>query len=294
VEQIQGVLERFPDLPMTPRQVYYQLVVTPGSGVENSDSSCDRVERWLVTLRETGEVDDERIVDRTRNKHQVSSWENGVEGMRALGAQLRSDPWLHQEAVVMVGLEKQALEGVFTEVVDRWGASLWVMRGFSSRSFLYEWAKSIREHNEEGRKVVIAYFGDWDPSGLALEENARSQLREHGAEFEWQRHGLLWSDFDRFHVALVPVKRDKMIDGEKKKGDSRTPRYLETFGDKAGELDALPPDELHERVTSVVTKYLDMEAWKRVLVADEAQRESIMLLANNMPAAIAAARAANG
>jgi len=264
------------DVVMSTRQLYYQLVSR--AVVENTARSYDRVQRLLVTMRRDHAIEYGRIVDRTRSKHQRAGWDGVGEVMRAVHGQYRRDVWSEQDTIVMVACEKQALEGVFAEVVDEYGAQLWILRGFGSESFAFEWATAIKRFAAAGKSVVVAYFGDFDPSGLAIEQDARTKLRSHGASFEWQRHGLLISDFDRFDLVNVPVKR------------TRAKKYLAGLGDRAAELDALPPDELHRRVRACMAEHLDHDALTRLRAQEIAERESLGMVAGHWEAAVAGAR----
>ncbi|MDF3069419.1 MAG: hypothetical protein K0R38_5020 [Polyangiaceae bacterium] len=262
---------------MSTRQVFYQLVSV--GAVENSQREYERVQRLLVHMRREHEIPYDRIVDRTRGKHQRAGW-NGVQDvMVSVAEQYRRNLWVSQDTVVMVACEKQALEGVFSEVVDRYGASLWTLRGYASESFAYEWACEIERLNLEGSDVAIAYFGDHDPSGLGLEQDVQDKHRRHHADFTWERFGLLKSDFDRFGLVNVPVKPS----------DSRARKYLELHGDRAAELDALRPDELRSRIERAIVAHIDSEEWAALERAEQVERESLRMVTINWNKAVQAA-----
>lgn len=268
------------DGPMSTRQVFYRCVSC--GAVANDEAGYDKVQRLLVNMRREGSVPYEKIVDRNRAKHHRPGWDAVEDGIESLYVQFRRNGWTDQDTVVMVGLEKLALEGIFAQVVDDYGASLWTATGFSSLSFAFDWAREIRTHNARGQNVAIAFFGDHDPSGLQIEAKIQDELRTHGARFEWQRFGLLWEDFEAFSLVNVPVKR----------GDSRAKGYLERFGDRAAELDALPPDELRARVRSAIHAHLDEERWTKIRAEEAFNRESLRMVSSHWDAALAAARSA--
>lgn len=277
-ELVEKTLNVFDDFAgsMSTRQVYYQLVSR--GVVENNARAYDRVQRLVVDLRRNGAVNYDRVVDRTRGKHQMPGWE-GVESlMNSAAKQYRRDFWSEQPTVVMVACEKQALEGIFAEVVDTYGASLWILRGYSSESFAFEWANEIKLLTESGADVEIAYFGDHDPSGLGIEQDAAAKLRSHGAKFKWTRWGLREGDFAQYKLINIPVKRT----------DSRAAKYLQQFGDMAAELDAMPPDELRRRIRRSITSAIDAEAWKRVERVELVERESLNLITKNWDRALEA------
>lgn len=274
---ILSVLE-YIDGNLSSRQVFYQCV--SNGAVENTKAECLRVGRQLVAMRRDATIPYDRIVDRTRGKHIRPSWDGLADILTATAAQYRRDYFRDARVVPMIACEKQALEGIFEDAVDEYGAPLYVIRGFNSESFEFEWAQDIKRHNAEGQDVAIYYFGDFDPSGLCIEANSRRKLEGFGARFDWKRAGLLWEDFERFDLVNIPVKRT----------DSRAKSYLSQFGDRAAELDALHPDELRRRIAECIAQHVDPDRWEAQLAGDAAGREGLASLAGNLPKALAAVR----
>jgi hypothetical protein len=266
--------------PMSTRQVYYQAVSR--GAVKNCEAGYDKVQRLVVNMRREGLISYDRIVDRARRKHQRAGWDGAQDIVDACAQQYRRNLWAEQETIVMVACEKHALEGIFAEAVDPYGVSLWIVHGFSSVSFDYEWANDIKELNRDGKHVVIAYFGDHDPSGMCLERTTINRLNEYGADFEWERRGLLFRDMDQFDLVNVPVKPT----------DSRARTYLKEYGDRAAELDALQPDELRIRIEAVIEKHIDADPWNRLRETERVERESLAAVVKNWDLAVAAAGAA--
>ena len=268
------------DQTMSTRQVYYQAVSR--GFVENCETSYTKVQRLVVELRRDGLIGYDRIVDRRRMKHQRSGWRGAEEVIRASADQFRRDLWDAQDTVVMIGLEKVALEGVFATVVDEYGASLWTLQGYGSESFLFEWATEIKGLCADGKSVEIFYFGDHDPAGLDIERDAIAKLRGHGALFSWGRSGLNFDDLARYSLINIPVKR----------GDTKAKKYLARFGDHAAEIDALPPDVLESRLLACITQSIDHDKYARVLRDEKLQRETLQMVSRNWAAAVAGAKGA--
>lgn len=261
---------------MSTRQVFYQCVSR--GAVPYNPKEATRVQRLVVEMRRDGQIPYDRVVDRTRGKHQRPGWDGVEELLDAGAAQYRRDLWIDQKTIVMVACEKQALEGIFAEVVDEYGASLWTLRGYASVSFAFEWATEIKRLNRRGKRVVIAYFGDHDPTGIDIERSTQDEMRGHGAEFEWQRRGLLETDFERYDLVNLGVK----------KTDTRSRKYLERYGNRAAELDALRPDVLRARIETAISAHIDTDAWDRLERTEATERESLKLIAGNWEAAVQA------
>jgi hypothetical protein len=268
------------DGSMSTRQLFYQLVSR--GAVSNTPAAYGTVQRVLVDMRRDGSVPYSRVVDRTRSKHQRPGWDGVDDIMAGVAEQYRRDLWSSQSTHVHVCCEKQALEGVFGEIVDEYGAPLWTLRGFVSEAYVWEWSEEIKALTEDGVDVVVAYFGDHDPSGLCLEEDCHRRLREQGAEFTWHRAGLLWDDFERFNLVNVVVKWT----------DSRAKKYAERFGNRAAELDALPPDQLERRIREVIAEHVDREAWDELRRAEQVERASLKIVAAHWDAAVKGAKGA--
>lgn len=278
-ESAMEVFDTF-DGSMSTRQVFYQLISR--GCIENKQSDYDRTQRLLVDLRRRGDIPYSRVVDRTRRKHESSSWGGVADIMDAVAVQYRRNLWADQDTVVMVALEKQALEGIFAEVVDNYGVSLWTMRGYSSEAFAFELATDIKQLSSDGHYVHIAYFGDHDPSGIDVERDCTEKLTGFGARFGWERHGLLTSDFNDFNLVNISVK----------KSDSRSKGYLARYGDQAAEIDALPPAVLRERIAAAIVSNINNDAWVNLKRTETVERESLKMVTRNWDRAVAAAEAA--
>lgn len=264
------VFKEFPGV-MSTRQAFYRLVST--TVVPNTHAQYERVQRVLVHMRECGELPFNRVVDRTRAKHQRAGWSGVEQLLKSAALSYRRNAWSDQSDAVMVAVEKQALEGVFAEEVDRYGASLWVCRGFPSVAFLYDWASDIRALSDDGKRVHLYYFGDHDPSGLDIERSIRDGLSKHGAKFEFTRRGLLFDDIASFNIPPLPVKHT----------DQRARAYIERHGDVGAELDALPPDELRRRIGACVEAHIDRERWRRMRQVEVEERRSLCRIAGRWP-----------
>lgn len=276
---ILAVLEEIPG-PVSARQVHYRCVSL--GATDNNRKSLRRVLRCVLEMRRDGSIPYSRIVDRRRRSHKRPGWDGARDLMQQAATQYRRDLWDEQDVVVHIACEKAALEGIFAEACDEYGAALYVTQGFNSESFEYEWSEDIRELNADGKRVEIVYFGDHDPSGLCLEHDARKRLERFGVKFTWRRAGLLHEDFARFDLVNVPVKAT----------DSRAKRYLSQFGDRAAELDALSPVELRQRIASAITAVIDVERWNHLDTIASAERESLEMVAKHWDVAVNAARTA--
>jgi hypothetical protein len=245
------------------RQVYYQLVSF--GAIQPTNAGYDKAQRLLVKLRREGVIPSWKICDRTRQKHQLISWNGLSDLLEDMQGLYRRDFWKDQPIIVYIGLEKAGLEGVVADVCNKFGVGLFVCRGYASYALLYDWAEEIRTWNAEGKEVRIFYAGDFDATGLDIDRAIETTLREFGARFDFQRIGLMPEDLDSFHLLPLSVKHS----------DKRARRFLETYGDRAAELDALPPNELCRRIEGAISGSIDGVRWGEVKAIENAERETL-------------------
>jgi hypothetical protein len=304
IEQILVILETTPGAIST-RQAYYALVSV--GAIPATASGYDRIQRLLVQLRRSGAIHPERICDRTRSKIVRSSWSGLDSLLESAQIQYRRDYWADQPTAVMVAVEKAALEGFFTEVCDDFGVPLYVSRGYPSYSFLYDWAEEIKLLRDEGKRVKVYFFGDFDPSGIDIYENVAGQIFEFISPELSREVRMILSDackqivrdvgddteeeveisfaemmsyktgivFKR--LGLLPEDLDtfKLYTLPVKRSDSRSKKFIEKHGTKAAELDALPPVELQRRIREAIESNIDTERWQRVEKVEQQERLSL-------------------
>jgi hypothetical protein len=152
-------------------------------------------------------------------------------------------------------IEKDALRSLFCRVADPYCISTVVCRGFSSVSFLKDFANRLEQY--PAKEALMLYFGDFDPSGVemleAMIETLGNELGVLGVEFK--RVALLQEDIFTYRL---PHNPDAL-----KRTDSRARKHLEAYGELAVELDALPPPVLEAKIRGAIEDELDMGAFRR-------------------------------
>lgn len=247
--------------PMTLRQLYYRLVSK--AVIPNTHASYQRLARVTVQARVAEYIPWKYIIDRTREVQKVSSWSDLPDFLDTVRASYRKDLWQDNPERVEIWLEKDALSGIFRGVLDEYQAPLVVTRGYPSRSLLYE---SVELIEEDGRPCSIYYFGDHDPSGRDIERVCKDAFRESDTSIEFERVAILPSDIGRFGLPPMPAKTS----------DTRHRRFVAEFGDACVELDALPPNELRNRLRAVVRRHIDADSWDRLRNIEAQERATLM------------------
>jgi len=243
--------------PMTVRQVYYQLVSR--HAIENSRSSYMAVCNALRDARIEGTIPWGHIEDRLRRPRQVPMWDNLDDFGEIVFRAYRRDVWETQPTILEAWLEKDALSGIFEEELAPYGITLNVGRGYDGWSSIHEASERYGsgDGNDSGKPVRVIYFGDHDPSGVDMMRSLRDRLASLGSHPDIERVAILHEDIERYNLPPDFAKRS----------DTRARKFIETHGDQAVELDALPVAVLRERLIAAITARMDTEAlialWKQ-------------------------------
>lgn len=146
------------DHPMTVRQVYYRLV--SGQVIKNTRSQYQAVSNALVDARKEGVIPWEWIEDRLRRPRRVPMWEDLADFIQTVLRSYRRNIWAEQPLYLEVWLEKDALSGIFEDVLRHYGVTLNVGRGYDGWDSINNAAS---RYLLAPQATTILYFGDLAP-----------------------------------------------------------------------------------------------------------------------------------
>ncbi len=247
------------------RQLYYQLVAR--DIIENTQQSYKRIVDLVGNARLAGLVDWNMIVDRGRTRITNNHWTSPAEIVRAAASQYQIDKWEGQTWHVEVMVEKQALEGVLIPVCRRLDVAFTANKGYTSLSMLYEAGKRIARLTQTGKKVLIIYLGDHDPSGIDMTRDIQERLEM----FAGQRIKVNRAALNMDQVAIL-----KPPENPAKTTDSRYNAYIEKFGASSWELDAIEPRQLATLVEEAVLAVRNEALWQGAVVREHAMKEELL------------------
>ena len=230
---------------LTLRQLYYQLVA--GGITPNQKKEYNKLSRILTDARMGGLVDWSVIEDRVRLPKFPSEWDSIQDAVNSLCAQYRLPRWADQIFYVELWTEKDAIAGILEPLTKKYHIHLVVNRGYSSASAMYDASKRFLQAIGQDHKVVVLYLGDHDPSGLDMDRDIKDRIEEFGAEIEYKRIGLTWEQIQQYHPPPNPAKFQ----------DPRAAEYIKKYGRSSWEVDALPPNVLHQLVEKSIQNYVD-------------------------------------
>ncbi|MBA7656354.1 hypothetical protein ES703_64278 [subsurface metagenome] len=241
---------------MTLRQIFYQLVAR--QVIENHHKEYKRVKEALVHARKSGMIPWSWIEDRTRQPRTFPMWRDLSEFSEDVLRSYRKEIWNDQPLYVELWLEKEALSGIFMEILEPFGITLNVGRGNDSYCSII----SLAERCEGKRSPVILCFTDFDPTGEDMRRDLRERLAYFGCRAEIVPCALLKEDIGRYSLPSDFAK----------KSDSRTKKFIEKYGEEVVELDSLPVDVLKKRILEDVKVRIDPEALERSRKTEERER----------------------
>jgi hypothetical protein len=180
---------------------------------------------------------------------------------------------------IEVWSEKGTVRGTLAPVLDHYGVTFRVMHGFGSATAVHDVAIETQANPQP---LIVFYVGDWDPSGMHMSE---VDLQKRLVRYE--QRGMRWK-----RVALTRPQIDTHLTEQMgfhaatKAKDSRYHWFVEHYGARCWELDALSPVDLRRDVEHAIKLQIVPELWERCRVIEQAECESLKAVLGNWQQAI--------
>jgi hypothetical protein len=252
------------DHPMTVRQVFYQLVVR-GAIEKTEEQYQGTVIRLLTDMRMSGEVPFSWIVDESRRRREVQTYNSIADAARDTAKFYRRSALHGYSDYIEIWSEKEALAGIIWDEASDYDVPVLVSKGMPSITQLYGTALEIRRAAEAGKQTYVYQFGDHDPSGVLIPETIERRLDELCRRLDCpppiiERIALTEEQIAEFDLPTRPTKRE---------GNSHANRF---DGDSV-ELDALPAPELRRMVRECIEQHISADELAVLRTAEESERE---------------------
>jgi hypothetical protein len=247
--------------PITGRGIGYKLF-TAGLIPSVDRPVMQRVYRLLKEAREQGGIPWEWIVDETRELERRPSWKNPTDFVEAVHRSYRRDYWSQQPVRVEVWSEKGTVRGVLAPILDEYGVGFRVMHGFSGATTVHDVSQDY-----DGRELIVLYVGDYDPSGMYMSEH---DLPNRAAKYGGDHINFKRIALGREHLDALPS-----FPASDKQKDPRYKWFVQHYGNRCWELDALDPRDLRELIENAIQQEIEPDAWDRCAVVERAERESL-------------------
>jgi hypothetical protein len=228
-------------------------------------------------MRRAGLIPYSAISDSTRRRLKPSSWSGLSDFAETVAQAYRKNLWEQQTGYIEIFVEKDAMAGVVEPITAEYDVNLNVIRGNCSETFIYRVAEIW---NQIEKPIYAYYLGDHDPNGLEIERDLCRRLRGFmSRDFSWQRLGVTTQDFNNAELIGFPVKRNP------KQPNGLWRRYLERFGDRCVEVDAIPSPEIRARVKQAIESHIDQHAWRILQIVEAEEKQDLLtkLQLNDLP-----------
>ncbi len=251
-------------LKLTLRQLYYQFVTR--SAILNQERSYKNLGKLISDARLAGLIDWDAIEDRVRIPKLPREYDDLRQLVKAALYSYRLPRWEGQENYVELWVEKDALSGVLAPLAEEYHVTLMVNRGYSSSSAMYEAGKRFIKKYDEGNDCHLLYLGDHDPSGEDMVRDIADRLSIFGAVLSVEKIALTMAQVEEYNPPPNPAKLS----------DTRASGYIAKHGDKSWEVDALPPEVLHELIEREISDLVDMDKMEDVKAQEETDKKMLV------------------
>jgi hypothetical protein len=257
---------------LTLRQLYYQFVAR--GYAPNTMQSYKRLGSIVDNARLAGILDWRYIEDRTRNVYATDGMDTTPEdAIRSTAGGYRLPLWEDQPNHVEVWVEKEALSGVVSRAAADVGVNYFACRGYVSQSEMYSSGHRFRRLARHGKQVTILHLGDHDPSGIDMTRDIRDRLEMFTSGYA--------PDVRRVALNMDQINELQPPPNPAKQTDARFADYELQYGSDSWELDAIPPDVLHDLIVSEVMALRDDALWTAAEARQEHDRETLTAVSDH-------------
>jgi hypothetical protein len=256
-------------LKLTLRQLYYQFVTR--NAAPNTERSYKNLGKLISDARLAGLIDWGAIEDRVRVPKAPNEFNDLRELVNAALNSYRLPRWKGQLEYVELWVEKDALSGVLAPLAEQYHVTLMVNRGYSSQSAMYEAASRFLTAGTD-KECHLLYLGDHDPSGEDMVRDIHDRLDMFLASVEVNKVALTMDQVEQYDPPPNPAKLT----------DSRAASYIAEHGEYSWEVDALPPDVLHNLIEEAILDHVDLEKMDGIQAQEVSDKEALIAATENI------------
>lgn len=248
----------FPSI--TVRRVHYEGVKR--NWWPNSVANYNKLIRITTEARDAGLVSWTAIEDRGRSLMGINTFDGPADLINDAKSRFALDLWHNQEWRPEVWVEKQGQEGMIGGICNNLRVDFFATKGYNSATEAWRGGRRMARYVAKGQRPIVFYLGDHDPSGLDMVRDVRDRLTLYaGTPIIVVPICLTFQQTQDLALPENPVK--VRADGEY--SDSRAKAYVEQFGERSWELEALDPSFLAEQIEKHVMQVRDEELWDEAL-----------------------------
>ena len=164
------------------------------------------------------------------------------------------------------------MSGVIRPITREYDVKLNPIRGNCSETFVYETAKIWKQIE---KPIQIYYLGDHDPAGLSIEADVRKRLENFcGFSVSWKRLAITEEDFWD-NNASGNYAWQGFRTSNKRYSSAILEPYIERYGDRGVEVDAIPAATIRSRVEEAIEQHIDQREWEIMQQIEAEERKDL-------------------
>ena len=267
VEAISDLLIEYGDqLPLTLRQLFYLLVVR--SLVEKTERAYQSLcSDTVARARRAQMLPMDAFRDDGFSAEPPAGWvsaESFLHNVHRWAEDFTLDRQRGQSIKLALWCETQGMAPQLRRVADDYSVPVLSSGGFDSITAKHEQARKLGGYH-------VLHIGDYDPSGLHMSMvDAPRRLDRYDGSVDIERIALTDDD--------APGGNLPHFEASTKRKDPRYKWFVQNFGHRCWELDAMPPPDLRTRVENEILKRIDIDAWNHAIEIERAETESMSLV----------------
>lgn len=260
------------------------LVDARKDGIIPWDAFSDGAKREVVGgIKRWDSINDYQYVYRQPHINTVPDPIQEAEDMLEYIEKLTKEPsyylgrWYNQPEYVEVWIEKDAMSSTILSFLKDMDVYIAVNKGYSSWTFLHDNAMRLLEQQEAGKQVHVLYCGDFDPSGLDMEEGHLAEgMQFFGLDIDFHRISVNLEQIKQYNLPEMPNEKETV---EKAMRDPRLKKFVAEYGRlllvEVDAMLAIVPDEFKNIIRNSVDEYFDEEIYEETkkLQAEKAEKK---------------------
>lgn len=254
--------------PITLRGIYYRVVSAGKS--EKTKAAYDRIGREVVKMRREGRLPYSWVADGTRWTRKPNTFRDLEAALEDTKRLYRRRLWDTQEDEVQIFSEKDAITGVIFPITAKWDVPLCVVRGFSSETYLYSIAESIKDATWP---VYFYQLGDHDPSGVVAWDSIVRKIRGFVPHVDLHAIRLAITE-DQIRGSLTGGKPllTRPTDLSKGSKHAKSKVWTDMSIKDSIEVDSIPPTILRDLLDKTIEAHIDPKILAITKAAEESER----------------------
>jgi hypothetical protein len=278
LDQVQQIIDGA-DEALTARQIFYMLVGR--YNYDKTEQAYGRLCENLVKARRAQILDFSWIRDEKTDElggdwgysSTGEFWDRLRESSRRFRYPLRED----QPDEIELWCEARGMGPSLNRIATQYGVPVFATGGFPGVTVTHAMAQRVLENHENGQRTIFLHLGDYDPSGEAIYEAMRDDVRAFVAghlggsleradeTFVPVRIGLTWEQVEEHGIETAPPK----------KSDGRSANWEARGNTESAQLEAVDTDLLRSWARDAIEDHTDLDLLEASRERSAAQREKI-------------------